>query len=74
MEQDREFHRWLNRNGFKVVAKQVGVFRNAEGGVRVKANVDVELAVDMLTLAPHVDKAVLVSSDGDFVPVVEAVP
>ena len=73
MDQDREFHRWLNRNGFKVVAKRVGVFRDAEGGVRVKANVDVELAVDMLTLAPHIDKAVLVSGDGDFVPLVEAV-
>ena len=73
MEQDREFHRWLNRHGFKVVAKRVSVFRDAEGGVRVKANVDVELAVDMLTLAPHIDKAVLVSGDGDFVPLVAAV-
>lgn len=73
LQKDRGFHRWLNRNGYNVVTKGVRVFKNADGEIAVKANVDIELAVDMLTIADRVDKVVLVSGDGDFVPLIEAV-
>ena len=39
----------------------------------VRGNVDIELAVDMLTLAPHLDTVILISGDGDFTYLVEAV-
>ena len=70
---DRRFWRFLNRTGFKVVRKPVRVFRDAQGDVRVKADLDLELAIDMLTLAERCEKQILISGDGDFVPLVDAV-
>ena len=70
---DRGFWRFLNRNGYKVIRKTVRVQRQANGSVKPKADLDLELAVDMLNLAERCDKQVLISGDGDFVPLVEAV-
>lgn len=70
---DRKFWRFLDRNGFRVVRKPVRVFRDAQGDIRVKADLDLELAIDMLTLAERCEKQILVSGDGDFVPLVHAV-
>jgi uncharacterized LabA/DUF88 family protein len=60
---------WMKRHGFRVVTKHLRRFPDGT----VKANLDVELAIDMLMIAPHIDAAVLVSGDGDFVRLVEAV-
>jgi uncharacterized LabA/DUF88 family protein len=70
---DRKFWRFLDRNGFRVVRKPVRVLRDAQGDVRVKADLDLELAIDMLTLAERCEKQILISGDGDFVPLVHAV-
>ncbi len=72
-DDDRRFLRFLNRNGYHVVTKPVRVFRDAQGEIHVKANLDIELAIDMLSLADRCDKQVLVSGDGDFAPLVKAV-
>jgi uncharacterized LabA/DUF88 family protein len=72
---------WLSYNGFNVITKRAKVFRRRvadENGAfhwvsEVKGNVDIELAVDMLTLAPHCDTIILFSGDGDFVSLVQAV-
>lgn len=63
------FIRMLNRNGYQVVKKPVIVF--ADGST--KAEIGVDLAIDMLTLAERCDRMILVSGDGEFVPVVRAV-
>ncbi|MCA1607901.1 MAG: NYN domain-containing protein [Acidobacteria bacterium] len=60
---------WMRRNGFRVVQKELKTFYD---GTR-KANLDVEIAVDMLSLAGRYDTAVLVSGDEDFVYAVNAV-
>ncbi len=60
---------WMKRHGFRVVTKHLRRFPDGT----VKANLDVELAIDMLMIAPHIDTAVLISGDGDFVRLVEAV-
>lgn len=81
MEQQRDgeraFWRFLNRNGYRVVRKPVRVMspdeEDPERPPRMKADLDLELAIDMLTLADRVDRIVLVSGDGDFVPLVDAV-
>lgn len=73
LKKDRGFHRWLNRNGYKVVTKGVRVFKDADGEVSMKANVDIEIAIGMLTMAERVDKMILVSGDGDFAPLIDAV-
>src|SRR6266545_3742672 len=59
----------MRRNGFRVIQKELKTFYD---GTR-KANLDVEIAVDMLSLAGRYDTAVLVSGDEDFVYAVNAV-
>jgi uncharacterized LabA/DUF88 family protein len=64
---------WLDYNGFTVVTKPTKEFIDATGRRRVKGNMDIELAVNALELAPHLDEMVLFSGDGDFRSLVEAV-
>jgi uncharacterized LabA/DUF88 family protein len=63
---------WLNYNGFTMRTKPAKEYTDSLGRRKVKGNMDVELCVDALELAPHVDHAVLFSGDGDFKPLVEA--
>jgi len=63
---------WLAYNGFNVVKKPAREFTDREGRRRVRGNMNIELVVDMLCLAPHVDHVVLFSGDGDFRRAVEA--
>lgn len=64
---------WLGYNGFSMVTKPVKRFTDAQGHTRTKGNMDIEIAVDMLELAPRIDHAILFSGDGDFRRVVQAV-
>ncbi len=64
---------WLGYNGFSVVTKPIKRFTDASGQSRIKGNMDIEIAVDMLELAPRLDHAVLFSGDGDFRRLVAAV-
>lgn len=63
---------WLDYNGFTVVTKPAREFTDAMGRRRFKGDMDVEIVVDMLELAPRIDHAVLFSGDGDFTAAVEA--
>ena len=64
---------WLAYNGYSLVTKPAREFTDAQGRRRIKGNMDIELAVDMLELAPKLDHAVLFSGDSDFRSLVEAV-
>ena len=64
---------WLDYNGFTVVTKPAKEQVDATGRRRIKGNMDLELAVDMMEQAAHINHAVLFSGDGDFKPVVAAV-
>lgn len=64
---------WLDYNGFTVVTKPVKRFTDAQGQSRIKGNMDIEIAVDMLDLAPRLDHMFLFSGDGDFRRLVEAI-
>jgi uncharacterized LabA/DUF88 family protein len=64
---------WLDYNGFTVVTKPTKEFVDANGNRKVKGNMDIELTVDAMELAAHVDHIVLFSGDGDFRSLVEAV-
>ena len=64
---------WLDYNGFNVVTKPAKRFTDANGAVRTKGNMDIEIAVDMMELSAHIDHVVLFSGDGDFRRLVEAV-
>ena len=64
---------WLDYNGFSVITKPAKEFDDGEGRRKFKRSMSVELAVDAMELAPHVDQIVLFSGDGDFSPLVQAV-
>ena len=64
---------WLDYNGFSVVTKPTKEFVDALGRRKVKGNMDIELAVDAMEIAEHVDHLVLFSGDGDFRSLVEAI-
>jgi uncharacterized LabA/DUF88 family protein len=57
---------WLDYNGYTVVTKATKEFVDASGRRKVKGNMDIELAVDAMELASHIDQMVLFSGDGDF--------
>jgi uncharacterized LabA/DUF88 family protein len=64
---------WLGYNGFTVVTKAIKEFIDASGRRKIKGKMDIELAVDAMELAEHIDEMVLFSGDGDFRSLVEAI-
>ena len=64
---------WLDYNGYSVVTKPTKEFVDSSGRRKVKGNMDIELAVDAMEMAEHLDHVVLFSGDGDFRSLVEAV-
>jgi uncharacterized LabA/DUF88 family protein len=67
-ESQRKFIDFLGKNGYKPVVKDIRKF----GDGRMKANLDIELVVDLFRLADRMDIAVIVSGDGDFAPAIRA--
>lgn len=63
---------WLDYNGYTVVTKPAREFTDAMGRRRIKGNMDIELTIDALELASKVDEIFILSGDGDFRPLVEA--
>src|ERR1044071_1579878 len=63
---------WLDYNGYSVVTKPAKEFTDSAGRRRFKGNMDIELAIDALELAPHIDQMILFSGDGDFRSMVQA--
>ncbi|MFO1057785.1 MAG: NYN domain-containing protein [Dongiaceae bacterium] len=64
---------WLDYNGYTIVTKPTKEFTDAYGRRRIKGNMDIELAIDMMEMAERLDHIVLFSGDGDFRRLVEAV-
>ncbi|NHN83411.1 NYN domain-containing protein [Acetobacter musti] len=64
---------WLSYNGYFLVTKTAREYTDQNGRRRVKGNMDIEIAVDMMEAAPRIDHAILFTGDSDFRRVVEAV-
>ena len=64
---------WLGYNGYSVITKPAREFTDAAGRRRVKGNIEIEMTVDVMTLAPRLDHVVLVAGDGDLRRMAEAV-
>ena len=64
---------WLDYNGYTMVTKPAKEFTDSMGRRKIKGNMDIELAIDMIEMAPVLDHIVLFSGDGDFRRLVEAV-
>lgn len=61
---------WLNYNGFTTVTKAAKEYTDSMGRRKVKGNMDIELTVDAMELAAHVDHIVIFSGDGDVKPLI----
>jgi uncharacterized LabA/DUF88 family protein len=64
---------WLDYNGFRIITKPAKEYTDESGRRRVKGDMDVEIAVDMMEAAAYLDHILLFSGDGDFRKVVDAV-
>jgi uncharacterized LabA/DUF88 family protein len=64
---------WLDYNGYTMVTKPTKEFTDAMGRRKIKGNMDIELAIDVMEMAQYLDHIVLFSGDGDFRRLVEAV-
>jgi uncharacterized LabA/DUF88 family protein len=64
---------WLDYNRFTVRTKATNRIDDDEGRRKNKRNIGVDLTVDALEIAKHVDHVVLFSGDGDFCPLVQTV-
>ncbi len=61
-ERQQGFLLWMRRNGYRVISKELTTLPD---GSR-KANLDVEIAIDMMTLGAYCDTIVLLTSTGDL--------
>ena len=64
---------WLDYNGYTMVTKPTKEFTDSSGRRKIKGNMDIELAVDVMEMAENLDHVVLFSGDGDFRPLVQAI-
>jgi uncharacterized LabA/DUF88 family protein len=64
---------WLDYNGYTMVTKPTKEFTDASGRRKIKGDMDIELAIDLMEMSEHLDHAILFSGDGDFRRLVEAV-
>ncbi len=64
---------WLDYNGYTMVTKPAKEFTDPAGRRKIKGNMDIEMAVDIMEMADKLDHIVIFSGDGDFRRLVEAV-
>ncbi len=67
------YHDILRGCGFKLIKKQIRRYTNANGETTVKANTDMDMAIDALLQARNLDRIILLTGDGDFCRLVTAV-
>ena len=58
---------WLGYNGFHVTSRPMHEFTDSTGRQRVKGNMAVDIACDIVEAAPHVANVVVISGDGSLV-------
>ena len=63
---------WLDYNGYTMITKPAKEFIDSQGRKKIKGNIDIELAIDMMEICEKVDHVILFSGDGDFRRLLEA--
>src|ERR1700733_12679805 len=64
---------WLDYNGYTMVTKPTKEFTDASGRRKIKGNMDIELAIDVMEMSEHVEHIIIFSGHGDFRRLVEAI-
>ena len=68
-----DFINFLRLNGFKVITKELRNFADGDSGNRsLRSSLDMEMAIDVLEMLPHLDTVIICSGDGDFKSLVNA--
>ncbi|OGY52061.1 MAG: hypothetical protein A3J59_04055 [Candidatus Buchananbacteria bacterium RIFCSPHIGHO2_02_FULL_56_16] len=65
------FYRNLDRFGYKLLLKPVKLYEQEDGTTKRKANCDVDMAFYLMKEQNNFGKAVVLSGDGDFLPVLK---
>jgi uncharacterized LabA/DUF88 family protein len=69
-----DFINFLKLNGFTVVTKEMKSYNENDTSTRnVRSSLDMEMAINVIEMAPHLDTVIICSGDGDFLPLLEAV-
>ena len=64
---------WLDYNGYTMVTKPTKEYTDASGRRKIKGDMDIELAIDVMEMADRIDHVFLFSGDGDFRRLIEAI-
>lgn len=66
-----KFYLTIEKFGYKLVLKPVKTYEDEEGNTRRKANCDVDMAFSLMLEVSEYDRAIVLSGDGDFLPVLK---
>lgn len=64
---------YLDYNGWTCVTKPTQEWVQSDGKTKIKGNMDIEIAVTAMEIAPHVTDLYLLSGDNDFSYMVDAI-
>lgn len=71
-KKSRGYQQMVRDFGWKITVKYVRRYTDEAGNVSMKSNADLDMAVDAMLQAEKLDQVILVTGDGDFLQVVEA--
>ena len=69
--QRTKFYLWLDKFGYKLFLKPVKLYEQDDGTTKRKANCDVDMAFHLMKEKDNFDRVVVLSGDGDFLPVLK---
>lgn len=69
VEENKVLYDYLKRSGYICVFKKIIEYKDKD--IVVKGNIDADLVLHTMIEYPHYDKAIIVSGDGDFYPLIE---
>lgn len=65
------FYKKLKEFGYELYLKPVKMYEQEDGTTKRKANCDVDMAFYLMKALPHFQRAIILSGDGDFLPVLK---
>jgi uncharacterized LabA/DUF88 family protein len=69
VEENKPLYEYLKHSGYICIFKKVIEYKDKE--IATKGNIDADLVLHTMIEFPHYDKAIIVSGDGDFYPLIE---
>ncbi len=66
-----KFYKKLEEFGYILILKPIKIYKSQNGIIEIKANCDVDMTFYMMNYQNEYDKVVILSGDGDFLPVLK---